>query len=81
MYRKLSNNVIRDLTFDLSKSISNTTTEKSNHTSNGTYIERINRDVDACVSSLGETVDVAIDLISNIAFFIYIAFLKSGFSL
>jgi len=80
-YVKMDTKVVFDIKTALIRAITAVQMSKNDQTNNGVYIERLHEDSSKCSDVLLDIMWVALDLISNIAFFIYIAFLDIWFFL
>lgn len=81
VYVKVAFKVEQDIRFDLINAITTTKMSKCDETNNGIFIERINSDVGRCSDALLDVFNTVLEIISNTAFFIYIAFLNIWFFL
>ena len=80
-YVKMDTKVVFDIKTALIRAITAVQMKKNDQTNNGIYIERLHEDSGKCSDVLLDIMGVALDLISNIAFLIYIAFLNFWFFL
>lgn len=80
-YVKMDTKVVFDIKTALIRAITAVQMKKNDQTNNGIYIERLHEDSGKCSDVLMDIMSVALDLISNIAFLIYIAFLNFWFFL
>lgn len=80
-YVKMDCKVVFDIKTTLIRAITATTMTKSDKTNSGVYIERLNEDSGKCSDVLMDIMSVFLDVISNFAFLIYIAFLNIYFFL
>lgn len=80
-YVKMDTKVVFDIKTALIRAITAVQMKKNDQTNNGIYIERLHEDSGKCSDVLMDIMSVALDLISNIAFLIYIAFLDIWFFL
>ncbi len=80
-YVKMDSKVVFDIKQALIRSITSVTMTKSDQTNSGVYIERMNEDAGKCSDVLMDIMSVILDVISNFAFLIYIAFLNVWFFL
>lgn len=80
-YVKMDCKVVFDIKTALIRAITATTMSKSDKTNSGVYIERLNEDSGKCSDVLMDIMSVFLDVISNFAFLIYIAFLNIWFFL
>lgn len=80
-YVKMDCKVVFDIKTTLIRAITSTTMRKSDKTNSGVYIERLNEDSNKCSDVLMDIMSVFLDVISNLAFLIYIAFLNIWFFL
>ncbi len=80
-YVKMDTKVVFDIKTALIRAITAVQMKKNDQTNNGIYIERLHEDSGKCSDVLMDIMSVALDLISNIAFLIYIAFLDVWFFL
>lgn len=80
-YVKMDCKVVFDIKTTLIRAITSTTMSKSDKTNSGVYIERLNEDSNKCSDVLMDIMSVFLDVISNLAFLIYIAFLNIWFFL
>jgi ABC-type multidrug transport system fused ATPase/permease subunit len=78
-YAKIDAHVKLDLKNRLITSITNVTMAKNDQTNSGIYIERVNEDITKCSDVIMDILLISVDLISNIAFLVYIAFLNIYF--
>ena len=78
-YVKMDSKVVFDIKQTLISSITAVTMGKSDKTNSGVYIERMNEDAGKCSDVLMDIMSVILDVISNFAFLIYIAFLNIWF--
>ena len=78
-YVKMDSKVVFDIKQALIRSITSVTMTKSDQTNSGVYIERMNEDAGKCSDVLMDIMSVILDVISNFAFLIYIAFLNVWF--
>ncbi len=78
-YVKMDSRVVFDIKQTLIRSITSVTMGKSDQTNSGVYIERMNEDAGKCSDVLMDIMSVILDVISNFAFLIYIAFLNIWF--
>ena len=79
VYIKVAYKVEQDIRYDLISAITATTMAKCDETNNGIFIERINSDVTRCSDALLDVFNTILEIVSNLAFFIYIAFLNIWF--
>lgn len=79
VYVKIDGIVKLDITNTLITAITSITMKKNDKTHTGVYIDRINNDVSKCSDVLLDLIIVFLELISNIGFLIYIAFLNIYF--
>lgn len=79
IYVKISCNVKVDLKNSLITAITAVTMTKNDATNTGLYIDRINDDVGKCSDVLLDLMSAFFNLLSNIGFLIYIAFLNIYF--
>lgn len=80
-YVKMDSKVVFDIKNTLITAITKVKMSKNDQTNNGVYIERLNQDADKCSDVLIDIMSVMLDVISNIGFLIYIAFLDYRFFL
>ncbi len=80
-YVKMDSKVVFDIKQTLIKSITSVTMTKSDKTNSGVYIERMNEDAGKCSDVLMDIMGVILDVISNLAFLVYIAFINIWFFL
>lgn len=80
-YIKMDCKVAFDLKTELIKAITSTSMTKSDKTNSGVYVERLNEDTNKCSDVLLDIVSVFLNVVSNLAFLIYIAFLNVWFFL
>lgn len=80
-YIKMDTKVVFDIKTSLINAITSVTMSKNDKINNGIYIERLHEDSGKCSDVLLDIMSVALELISNIAFLIYIAFLNIWFFL
>ena len=80
-YVKMDTKVVFDIKTALIRAITAVQMKKNDQTNNGIYIERLHEDSGKCSDVLMDIMSVALDLISNIAFLVYIAFLDIWFFL
>ncbi len=80
-YVKMDTKVVFDIKTALIRAITAVQMSKNDQTNNGIYIERLHEDSGKCSDVLLDIMSVALDLISNIAFLFYIAFLDIWFFL
>lgn len=78
-YVKMDCKVVFDIKTALIRAITATTMTKSDKTNSGVYIERMNEDTGKCSDVLMDIMSVILDVLSNFAFLIYIAFLNIYF--
>ncbi len=78
-YVKMDCKVVFDIKTTLIRAITGTTMSKSDKTNSGVYIERLNEDAGKCSDVLMDIMSVILDVISNFAFLIYVAFLNIWF--
>ena len=79
VYIKVAYKVEQDIRYDLISAITSTEMSKCDETNNGIFIERINSDVTRCSDALLDVFNTILEIVSNLAFFIYIAFLNIWF--
>ncbi len=80
-YVKMDSKVVFDIKQTLIRSITAVNMTKSDKTNSGVYIERMNEDAGKCSDVLMDIMSVILDVISNFAFLIYVAFLDIWFFL
>ncbi len=78
-YVKMDNKVVFDIKTTLISAITRVTMSKNDQTNNGVYIERLNQDAGKCSDVLIDIMSVVLDIISNIGFLVYIAFIDLYF--
>ncbi len=78
-YVKMDCKVVFDIKTALIRAITSTSMAKSDKINSGVYIERLNEDSNKCSDVLMDIMSVFLDVISNFAFLIYIAFLNIWF--
>ena len=78
-YVKMDCKVVFDIKTAIIRAITATTMSKTDKTNSGLYIERMNEDSGKCSDVLMDIMSVILDVISNFAFLIYIAFLNIYF--
>ncbi len=78
-YVSMDNKVLYDLKRKLITSITKVTMKKNDGTDSGIYIERLSDDVGKCSDVLMDILIAMLDIISNLGFLIYIAFLDIWF--
>lgn len=78
-YIKIETSIRFNIKNDLITAITGITMRKNDITNTGVYIDRINNDVNKCSDVLIDLITVFLELISNIAFLIYIAFINIYF--
>lgn len=72
----MDNKVLFDMRQNIMKSVCDTKMSKIDQTNSGVFIDRITSDVRRCSDILISIITAVIDMVSNICFFIYIAFLN-----
>ena len=75
----MDNKVVFDIKTALISAITRVTMSKNDQTNNGVYIERLNQDAGKCSDVLIDIMSVVLDIISNIGFLVYIAFIDLYF--
>lgn len=78
-YAKMDTKVVYDLKNTLISAITNVEMSKNDTVNNGLYIERLHEDSRKCSDVLIDIMTISLEVISNLAFLIYIAFINIYF--
>ncbi len=80
-YVRLDVKVVYDIKTALIRAITGVKMQKNDQTNSGIYIERLNEDAGKCSDVLMDLMIVFLDILSNIGFLIFVAFLNIWFFL